>query len=39
MAYALTLRDPERTLTDEDADAVMDAIARAATAAGWTIRA
>jgi phenylalanyl-tRNA synthetase beta chain len=39
MAYALTLRDPERTLTDEDADAVMDAIARAAAAAGWAIRA
>jgi phenylalanyl-tRNA synthetase beta chain len=39
LAYSLALRDPERTLTDEDADAVMDAIARAAAAAGWTIRA
>jgi len=39
LAYALTLRDPERTLTDADADAVMDAIARAAADAGWTIRA
>jgi phenylalanyl-tRNA synthetase beta chain len=39
LAYSLTLRDPERTLTDTDADAVMDAIARAAAAAAWTIRA
>jgi phenylalanyl-tRNA synthetase beta chain len=38
LAYALTLRDPERTLTDADADAVMEAIARAAADAGWTIR-
>ena len=39
LAYSLTLRDLERTLTDADADTVMDAIARAAAAAGWTIRA
>ena len=39
LAFSLSLRDPERTLTDDDADAVMDAIARAAGAAGWTIRA
>jgi phenylalanyl-tRNA synthetase beta chain len=39
LAYSLTLRDPERTLIDADADAVMDAIGRAAAEAGWTIRA
>jgi len=39
LAFSLSLRDPERTLTDDDADAVMVAIARAAATAGWTIRA
>jgi len=38
LAFSLTLRDPERTMTDADADAVMDAIGRAASEAGWTIR-
>ena len=38
LAFSLTLRDPERTLTDADADAVMDAIGRAASEAAWTIR-
>ncbi|HEV2686103.1 MAG TPA: phenylalanine--tRNA ligase subunit beta, partial [Actinomycetota bacterium] len=38
LAFTLSLRDPERTLTDADADAVMDAIGRAASEAGWTIR-
>ncbi len=38
LAYALVLRDPERTLTDEDADTVMRAIADAATARGWVVR-
>jgi len=39
LAYTLTLRDPERTLTDGDADGVVRAIADAAAAAGWTLRA
>lgn len=38
LAFSLSLRDPERTLTDADADQVMDAIARAASDAGWTVR-
>ena len=38
LAYALALRDPERTLTDEEADKVMTEIADAAKAAGWQIR-
>ena len=38
LAFSLTLRDPERTLTDADADSVMDEIGRAASEAGWTIR-
>jgi phenylalanyl-tRNA synthetase beta chain len=38
LAYALTLRDPERTLTDEDADAAMTRIAEAARARAWTVR-
>jgi phenylalanyl-tRNA synthetase beta chain len=38
LAFSLTLQDPERTLTDTDADAVMDAIGRAASEAAWTIR-
>jgi phenylalanyl-tRNA synthetase beta chain len=39
LALSMYLRDPERTLTDADADAVMDAVGRAASGAGWTIRA
>ena len=39
LAFSLMLRDPDRTLTDADADAVMDAIGRAASEAAWTIRA
>jgi len=38
LAYSLTLRDPERTLTDADADTIMDAIAAAAASSGWSIR-
>jgi len=38
LAYALSFRDPERTLTDEDADAAMRAIVEAVSAAGWTVR-
>ena len=38
LAYAVVLRDPDRTLTDEDADAVMRAIGSAVAAAGWTVR-
>ena len=38
LAFSLTLRDPDRTLTDADADRVMDRISRAASEAGWTIR-
>ena len=38
LAFSLTLRDLERTLTDAEADAVMDAIGRAASEAAWTIR-
>jgi phenylalanyl-tRNA synthetase beta chain len=38
LAFSLALRDLSRTLTDEDADGVMRAIADAATSAGWSIR-
>jgi phenylalanyl-tRNA synthetase beta chain len=38
LAFSLTLLDPEKTLTDADADAVMERISSAAGAAGWTIR-
>lgn len=38
LAYALAFRHPERTLTDEDADAAMAGIAERATREGWTIR-
>ncbi|MGZ4119071.1 MAG: phenylalanine--tRNA ligase subunit beta [Actinomycetota bacterium] len=38
LAFSLALRDPERTLTDADADGVMAAIAARAAAGGWQIR-
>ncbi len=38
LAYALTVRDPDRTLTDTDAEGVMASVARAIAARGWTIR-
>lgn len=39
LAYRLSLRDPARTLTDADADAVGESLVRAAAEAGWTVRA
>jgi phenylalanyl-tRNA synthetase beta chain len=38
LAFSLSMRDPERTLTDADADAVMRAVRDAAAAAGWSVR-
>ncbi|MFA5889406.1 MAG: phenylalanine--tRNA ligase subunit beta [Actinomycetota bacterium] len=38
LAFSLTLRDPERTLTDADADAAMGRIVAEATSAGWSVR-
>lgn len=39
LAFALSLRAPDRTLTDADADAVMTAIERVANERNWIIRA
>ena len=38
IASASIRSDPERTLTDEDADAVLRSVIEAATGQGWTIR-
>lgn len=38
LAYALFFRDPERTLTDTDADAAFGAIVESARARGWSVR-
>lgn len=38
LAFALSFRDPERTLTDEDADAALGAIVEAARSRGWSVR-
>lgn len=38
LAYALTLRDPERTLTDAEAGEAMEGVLAALRRAGWTIR-
>jgi phenylalanyl-tRNA synthetase beta chain len=39
LAFALTLQDPERTLTDAEADAAIGAILDVARARAWSIRA
>ena len=38
LAFSLTLRDAERTLTDADADVAIGRVAEAARAVGWTVR-
>ncbi|MBI4729172.1 MAG: phenylalanine--tRNA ligase subunit beta [Acidobacteria bacterium] len=38
LAFSLSLRDPERTLTDADADRALEGIHEAVRAAGWSLR-